>query len=334
MDKSNESKLTGLLEMAQDLRHYDPALDRAMTRADVCRPTVWTNGQWLAAGIVEYFRQQHAILRELDPTLPTDLPRWCNDISEISRFLGIPLTELRQDQGLEELILELIATSGVGDEALRRSSIFKKFGTHWAIRFVAGDVAEFGIYDDDRGFQHYARLLAEEGHEVSSLVLSGVVGPAQRRRGRQRITDDEDEPAFGELVNYQGFRPQETFTEETARSLIARLEILRAKIDVAKKGHDGEATSSLQDEERRIVEYLKDQDDDQLIGAIRSGRNRIGSASPGEKAHNAVEKAMRRARTDVADQMPTLAKFLKRNVERAGWGFVYRPDPTAPKWLV
>ena len=149
-----------------------------------------------------------------DLDIETNYPEWvtARDIYEHLRWRSMPSWEqkawLRCEAAKSRLVAlekRLATYDAVQNLAPFR---FQKLGKMWVIHFTAADVFETGIFDDHRGFQHYARLLANPDRRILSLELANqsdliASGVAAAENAFSRMTQHTPEAAgmYGKAFN-------------------------------------------------------------------------------------------------------------------------------------
>lgn len=212
--------------------------------------------------------------------------------------------------GLREII------DAVDEEDRDAPFRFQRVGNCWHLGFTVGGVVERGVYSDQKGFRHLARLLAEEGREIVSLDLAG-------------------QPDLENLFGSEAFfAPAAQFDQRAASEMTARARALETGIQEARNaGHLDEA-EKLFEEQQQIREYLLGKGEQALATMKWKLAQGLGPSTPRQRAHKAVARAMNRALRLVGKDMPTCARYLERSVESLGSSWVYRPFAPTPKWLL
>ena len=251
-----------------------------------------------------------------DTPLVTALRRWGKHapILQVGEY-EIPGAWESYCNGLREII------DAVDEEDRQAAFRFQLVGELWEINFTANDGAERGMFHDSRGLQHYARLLNETGQEIPSVVLDGKTSnrPA----------------ALAEIAVLDRFSRQDEIGEQEIRTLAAEVQRLDQEIKKAKGASNLERAHQLFLERERLRDSLHAEEGNMLEVNFRQKPRSLGPDTPGRKINKTVARAMSRA-LDVlrGRKMVALARFLERSVDSTGSGFVYRPDPPAPPWVL
>jgi hypothetical protein len=192
---------------------------------------------------------------------------------------------------------------------------FELFGEIWLVSF--GE--EMGLFYNDKGMQHIARLLASPGKPVQLLLLMSL---NRRENGTEHSFEsvdniDDEEAQFGGS-------DQEALDGEAIRDYHQRLSKLSDEIEKARDAKNIEKVNQL------VAEY------DFIEGELRAaqglgGRGRLlGPSSDTKKAMNAVSKALKRAYTKMENATPPLPKLvnhLRQSISPEGDSYIYRPSP-------
>ncbi len=190
--------------------------------------------------------------------------------------------------------------AGITDNDYR----FALNGDVWELAYRDGDI-ETGHYPRSagRGFTYFRELISRPGRPVSSVDLVRASSPAPA-----------ETPA-----PIDASTRQEAFDRTALRAIYERVEELKLQIQEAER--DGNQT------EQAVFEHELEQLREQLQQDIRfQGRVRsLTSESTDRKAREAVRIALRRARGQIARNMPALAAHLEASVIVDGYDFVYRP---------
>jgi hypothetical protein len=177
---------------------------------------------------------------------------------------------------------------------------YRLVGDFWDLRYTAGERVEVGHFENLKGLQYYAKLLAEPNRFIEALELMGRA----------------DSPAAQERTTFQPSADRETIT--AVRRSLSEVE---QELDEAERSGNSEREAKLKEEQEQLQTYLRD------------AERPLGRPHAREQARKAVCNALRRARDKLRGAMPLFVQFLERYVLPAGTGFVYRPLPPPPEWV-
>lgn len=194
---------------------------------------------------------------------------------------------------------------------------FQKFGKMWVVHFTAPDVFEKGVFKGHRGFQHYAKLLANPDRRILSLELAGRL----------------DLIASGIVAAESALSPMTQHTPQAIENYKRALEKLKDDHEGARLRGDIEAMDRISG---RIEELEKRLWGDGKRTFTRLRRLKTGGRTIPQKIHSSVGQAMRRAIAELMNGgMRKCAAFIERYVEPPdGESYIYRPPSPAPVWLV
>lgn len=198
---------------------------------------------------------------------------------------------------------------------------FQLIGENWMIRFALNGGAESGVFQNVKGLQHYALLIARQNQVVPSADLDG------------RLACDLNAQAVAAALDK--FSRQDEFTDEDIRMYFSHIESLDREIEAARTSGRIEDQHSLFEQQQALKDHLHARDRDSLDDILRRRKRQLDQKGPGQVIHDTVARAMSRARDRLRrNGMPRFADFLERNVNPFGHGFVYRPSPPEPVWLL
>lgn len=197
---------------------------------------------------------------------------------------------------------------------------FQKLGKMWVVHFTAADAFEMGHFNDHRGFQHYARLLANPDRRILSLDLAGRLDLIASGIGAA-------ENAFSRMTQH---------TPEAIKTYHKALDRLKDDHEGARQRGDIGEMESVSDRIDQLESLLWGEGKKTFT---RLRRQKIGGRSIPQKIHSSVGQAMRRAVAEMLDNpnasMRNCAAFLERYVEPPdGEAFIYRPPSLGPNWLL
>ena len=197
---------------------------------------------------------------------------------------------------------------------------FQKDGTQWRVNYAVGDNIKTGSCGNDLGIQYYARLLAAPRQVIKSLELAG-------KTDKETLGLIESERQFDRMVRHD---PKAIHDYKTS------LESLKEKRSAANYKNDFKEVERLEEE----IDELENQ----LLPGKKKGAKpnfktlrlqELGKSKTELKIHKAVGTAMRRAiEMLMKNEMGEVAEFLEMSVDPDGYGFVYRPLPPEPNWLL
>jgi hypothetical protein len=198
---------------------------------------------------------------------------------------------------------------------------FQLIGENWLIRFAVNGGVESGVFQNVKGLQHYARLIARQNRVVPSAYLDG------------RLACDANAQAIAAVL--EKFSRQNEFTDEDIRIYFDHIESLDCEIEVARTSGRIDTQQSLFEQRQALLDHLHARDRDSLGDMLRRRKRQLDQKGLNQVMHDTVVRAMSRARDRLrGNGMPRLADFLERTVNPSGHGFVYRPYPPEPVWLL
>lgn len=185
--------------------------------------------------------------------------------------------------------------------------IFRRDGDFWTIAYEGAECR----LRDARGLWYLAILLERPGSEVHAAELVSAVLGAPGNASKPHDGDLPDAPrrSLGDVGPKIDAR--------AARSYQQRLADLRDEIGEAEANNDRGQLGSLRQELEALTDHL--------VGS--GGRGRQGSH--GERARQAVTKAIGAALAKIDRNLPALAQHLDATVKR-GYFCTYTPDPRHP----
>lgn len=197
---------------------------------------------------------------------------------------------------------------------------FQKVGELWEISYAVNGAVKRGVFKDHRGLQHYAQLLASPHKRIDSVVLAGKA----------------DTQTLAIIESERQFLDNERHDEAAIETYTRALELLEEQHYSAKLKGDSMNMELLDGQIDRLKSELspgKPKGTKPSVNTLR--RQTIGKSKAEARIHDTVGTAMRRAiETLIEGQMDDLARFLEMNVNPDGYGFAYRPLPSAPGWLL
>lgn len=198
--------------------------------------------------------------------------------------------------------------------------IFKRDGENWAIRFHD----EHGSFKPIDGLVYIARLLANPCREFSAEDLKRLTAVANApskalTEGSEEILDSQVGMTKGTL--------QKAADKKTIQACKHRLTIISVEREVASEAGDIEKLDDLEEEEKKINDYLASVQD--VHGDSRP------LADTQRSVINAVKQAIDRAMkkfTSADPPLPQLHDHLSRSLDSSNGVFEYRPPQPAPAW--
>jgi hypothetical protein len=194
---------------------------------------------------------------------------------------------------------------------------FQKVGRKWVIRFTVAGFTKMGIFNDHRGLQHLAVLLANQDRLVRSVGLDG------------RNNDPEAMTIITSEKERQADRLFPHLTPDNLRDAYAHL---KEQYAAAKKSGNFDAMIEFEDKIAKFEEQVGTDEKDFRRYALQKetweSLERI--------VHRSVSTNLRRAYTILRDgDMGECATYLKTQIQIEGYGFAYRPHPDfRPEWLL
>jgi hypothetical protein len=231
--------------------------------------------------------------------------RMAEQALEIARALGMELLadHARRLLAVEESAKPGPAAPGIAPDGVAVRGSIRREGEIWLLEFGS----EVSRFEDSRGLQYLAQLLAEPGREHHALELAA--GGGDFNASSQRAALGDAGPVLDDVAK-AAYRD--------------RLRELRAELDEAEANHDAGSAERASAELDFLTAELA-----RAVGL--GGRDRRG-ASPAERARLNVTRALRRAVVRISSDCPELGRHLQRCV-RTGVFCVYAPDGSV-HWTV
>lgn len=197
---------------------------------------------------------------------------------------------------------------------------FQKDGETWTMSFSVEGTVKQRVFNDHRGFHHYAQLLANPHRVVESVQLAGEAN-------KETLALIESERRFSDLARHDDFSLQDY--KDALEFLKDQHQSAKLKGDIMEMDHI----------EARIERFEKVLWPGKEKGVKPSfmtlGRQKEGKSKRGLTIHKTVATAMRRAVEKlIAGGMDEMARFLEMTVNPEGYGFAFRPLAPSPEWLL
>lgn len=200
--------------------------------------------------------------------------------------------------------------------------MFKRDGENWLVRF--GD--EHGSFKPVDGLTYIARLLANSGRRFSAedLKRSTAVADAPSRT----LSEGSAEVLDGQ-VGMTKETMQKAADETTIRQCRSRLAEIAGEREAAREGGNIEKLDELEEEEKKISDYLTAAED------VRGDSRPLADSQ--RSMFNSVKQAIDRAMKKFKSAHPPLPQFhqhLSQALDSRNGYFEYRPPQPAPTWAL
>ncbi|MBP8131397.1 MAG: hypothetical protein KA184_17595 [Candidatus Hydrogenedentes bacterium] len=207
-------------------------------------------------------------------------------------------------------LADILRSQYTTDEAPRLENVFRLDGAAWTMSY-AGETVHF---PDTKGFRYIALLLAEAGRRWSVEALLAAAGNGAAMAVESAAAMQGADLRMG---NSWAGHAGPVIDEQAKRQYRARLQQIEEEIEDAGILHDSDRLAALAQEKETLQR--------EIFAAVGSqGKIRM-AANGGEKASDAVSKAIRRGTDLIGAEHPRLAHHLRDAIKR-GYTLSYEPE--------
>lgn len=189
-----------------------------------------------------------------------------------------------------------------------------RVGRKFEIEFRLGDVAESAVFarGSSIGLGYYWILVNHPGRIWSAVELNGTLRALEKDGRPVVISKDEAE---ANRLN-KGLAPEGVIDPQARAQALELQRETEEELLAARKARDFEEIEILEEKLRKINKFL----------SISTYRGRIKELDRSQvSALQNVERALRRAKATLREEMPELARHLEGHVKKNGASWVYKP---------
>lgn len=196
-----------------------------------------------------------------------------------------------------EFRAQLSGPSDMPNDGDSASNIFRREGSVWHLRFTESSNVEEAYLPDLKGLRHISVLLQRPEELIDSIDIDP-----------RKMFTGADERSFHPMID-----------DQARSALLARIQELEDRIEIAEDTGNAERLSEFQQELRALQEQEKK--------ALNwKGKARPLGNSEAVKASDRVKRNLGTAFARLGEKMPQLAHFFQTSIRPNGTGYMYRPS--------